>query len=374
MKKAKSDELRPEYHREDLGPGVRGKYFESYQKPATDQMTFKDFTWAQEGGRWEWEGENVVLQSDESEVQPTRFFCKCGLPAFEARLKATLLRACGEKGWGEIKFVFSDARSSERLRVDFMIHWHLARITCGGIQYVQPLFFSIGQPLNLHIWCDGSTVTVKVDDLPLFERVLFGKHSDGWIGIGTFMALARFSDLELKRYSPRMITDDLSGIAAGIKVFNQQYDFDTSVFVMMRFKPNIPQLKKVYEVIRTELAAYGLNARKADEADYHDELWNNVRVYMNGCRYGIAVLETLSDLSGRKAKVPKQETNPNVALELGYMIRAGRRYLLLKEANAKIQTDLIGHLWKEFTADDPESIRRQIRIWCENTLRLHRVR
>jgi len=32
MKKANSDELRPEYRREDLGPGVRGKYFESYRK------------------------------------------------------------------------------------------------------------------------------------------------------------------------------------------------------------------------------------------------------------------------------------------------------------------------------------------------------
>ena len=32
MKKAKSEELRPEYRREDLGPGIRGKYFESYQK------------------------------------------------------------------------------------------------------------------------------------------------------------------------------------------------------------------------------------------------------------------------------------------------------------------------------------------------------
>ena len=33
MKKGKvSDELRPEYRREDLGQGVRGKYFESYQK------------------------------------------------------------------------------------------------------------------------------------------------------------------------------------------------------------------------------------------------------------------------------------------------------------------------------------------------------
>ena len=28
----KADELRPEYRREDLGKGVRGKYFESYKK------------------------------------------------------------------------------------------------------------------------------------------------------------------------------------------------------------------------------------------------------------------------------------------------------------------------------------------------------
>ena len=33
MRKAKaSDELRPEYRREDLGQGIRGKYFEAYQK------------------------------------------------------------------------------------------------------------------------------------------------------------------------------------------------------------------------------------------------------------------------------------------------------------------------------------------------------
>jgi hypothetical protein len=33
MRKVKaSDELRPEYKREDLGEGVRGKYFEPYSK------------------------------------------------------------------------------------------------------------------------------------------------------------------------------------------------------------------------------------------------------------------------------------------------------------------------------------------------------
>jgi hypothetical protein len=32
MRKVKSAELRPEYKREDMGQGVRGKYFESFQK------------------------------------------------------------------------------------------------------------------------------------------------------------------------------------------------------------------------------------------------------------------------------------------------------------------------------------------------------
>ncbi len=31
MRKAKSDELRAEYRREDLGPGVRGKYLAAYR-------------------------------------------------------------------------------------------------------------------------------------------------------------------------------------------------------------------------------------------------------------------------------------------------------------------------------------------------------
>ena len=32
MKKTKNDELRPEYKREDLGAGFRGKYYKAYQE------------------------------------------------------------------------------------------------------------------------------------------------------------------------------------------------------------------------------------------------------------------------------------------------------------------------------------------------------
>ena len=32
MKKSKTDDIRPEYRREDLGKGVRGKYLKAYRK------------------------------------------------------------------------------------------------------------------------------------------------------------------------------------------------------------------------------------------------------------------------------------------------------------------------------------------------------
>lgn len=41
MKKARSDELRPEYRRSDLGPGVRGKYLKAYQS-GTNLVLLRD--------------------------------------------------------------------------------------------------------------------------------------------------------------------------------------------------------------------------------------------------------------------------------------------------------------------------------------------
>jgi len=41
MRKAKSDELRAEYQRDDLGPGVRGKYLKAYQS-GTNLVLLRD--------------------------------------------------------------------------------------------------------------------------------------------------------------------------------------------------------------------------------------------------------------------------------------------------------------------------------------------
>lgn len=115
-------------------------------------------------------------------------------------------------------------------------------------------------------------------------------------------------------------------------------DIDRNVFLMMRFR-DAGQYNEIHQVIRGRLGAYGLNVLRADDKDYTGDLWENVCLYMLGCRYGVVVFE----------EIDQREFNPNVSLELGFMIALGKRCLLLKEQRMKsLPTDVVGKLYKEF--------------------------
>ncbi len=63
------------------------------------------------------------------------------------------------------------------------------------------------------------------------------------------------------------------------------------------------------------LKKYGIVALRADDKEYMDELFPNIRTYMHACDFGIAVFD----------KIKEDDFNPNVSLEVGYMIRAVQR-------------------------------------------------
>jgi hypothetical protein len=102
-------------------------------------------------------------------------------------------------------------------------------------------------------------------------------------------------------------------------------------------------LEDIWAMIESELRDHGLVALRADQRKYHDQLWENVCVYMLGCRFGIAVLED------RVAS----ELNPNIALEYGFMRAIDRRVGLFRNAGFKHgRADLSGKLMNEFVIDD----------------------
>lgn len=138
-------------------------------------------------------------------------------------------------------------------------------------------------------------------------------------------------------------------LASAVLRCRQDTPYDESVFVMMKYPDPATMapaqcrlLDDIWETLSLTLATYGLTARRADSKTYIDQLWENVCVYMLGCRYGIAVLEDRA----------AAELNPNVTLEYGFMKALDRPVALLRDLNFKHdRADLTGKLAKPFEID-----------------------
>ena len=130
-----------------------------------------------------------------------------------------------------------------------------------------------------------------------------------------------------------------------------------NVFVMMRFEET-SQHEEILTAVRGSLDHYGFDALRADDTWYVDNLWENVRVYMEGCQYGIAVFD----------QIYERDFNPNVSLELGYMMGQGKKCLVLKEEKIPtLHSDLSGRLYRAFDSYDIErTIREQISQWMRD--------
>ncbi len=158
---------------------------------------------------------------------------------------------------------------------------------------------------------------------------------------------------------------DLNGVEhleTALRAFLEDHpEPDRNVFVIMRFHET-DQFEEIHAAIRDALAARGLTAVRADDRDYTGEVWTNVQVYMTGCRLGIAVFEDIEE----------RNFNPNVAVEVGYMIAKQKRLLLLKERRLpNMPTDVVHRLYRPFDVHKiTETVTRQVSEWVTRDLRI----
>jgi protein-tyrosine-phosphatase/nucleoside 2-deoxyribosyltransferase len=152
----------------------------------------------------------------------------------------------------------------------------------------------------------------------------------------------------------------LGPVPGQLKASPVLFDFPNSranVFLMMRFQ-DTEQNREIHEAIKTQLAYYGLNLLRADEKNYAEWLWDNVRAYMDACAFGIAVFE----------QIDEQSFNPNVSLELGYMLAQDKPVLLLKQEHLpSMPSDVVGRLYRPFDAFRiTKTTQPQIRQWLQD--------
>jgi hypothetical protein len=157
----------------------------------------------------------------------------------------------------------------------------------------------------------------------------------------------------------------LSHLEPSLRLFLDQHpDPDRNVFVMMRFMES-DQMEEIYNTIKDACASYGFHAVRADDRDYTGELWSNVQVYMTCCHYGVAVFEDID----------RRDFNPNVSLELGYMLGRRKRTLILKEQRLPdLPADVVHRLYKPFDMFAiSSSVSREVSRWIEVDLGIPRL-
>jgi predicted nucleotide-binding protein len=67
-------------------------------------------------------------------------------------------------------------------------------------------------------------------------------------------------------------------------------------------------------------------------------------------------------------EIDEREFNPNIALELGFMLALNKRCLILKDQRMpKMPTDIVGKLYKEFDTYNIEtSVTRSVEAWAHD--------
>ena len=128
-------------------------------------------------------------------------------------------------------------------------------------------------------------------------------------------------------------------------------------FLMMKFGDTKPHFA-IVDTIKTACAKYGIETLRADDRPYSDDLLSNIRTYMHGCNFGIAVYE----------RVVADDFNPNVSLEVGYMMALGKPVLFLKDTTLRfLHTDLVGRLYETFDVQSPqETIPPVLEKWLKD--------
>lgn len=140
-----------------------------------------------------------------------------------------------------------------------------------------------------------------------------------------------------------------------LKEFRTDYpEAQKAAFIIMRFGAT-QRHEQIFSAIKATLNTRAIVGIRADRVVYSEYIMQNVRTLMHGCGFGIAVFD----------RIDSEIYNPNVALEVGYMLALGKRVCLLKDrALARMPTDIVGSLYSEFDMDDiAGSIRMALTDW-----------
>jgi nucleoside 2-deoxyribosyltransferase len=151
------------------------------------------------------------------------------------------------------------------------------------------------------------------------------------------------------------MTHEPPEIRESLERFRQDHpDPNKAAFIMMKFGVTLAH-QNALEAVRETLADHDISGVRADDKEYHPDLFYNILTYIYGCGFGIALFE----------RIERDDFNPNVSLEVGYLMALNKPVCLLKDKTLQtLQTDLVGRLYRTFDPQNPSgSVAASLRSW-----------
>lgn len=312
----------------------------------------------------------------------------------------TAVRKALEPLGGDIVFIPNYETGKRRFNLTFLGYLltehgeELERLLAQYLEYVQKLLKADGEVNSINLQSAMNAIGYSPEQQAFFKGMLYrtpfhgsgGSNETGlppdvdeWYSAINMHAYVQ--ERAMRRYSPLTPIDGgrpiyiqvaapydfedvnvanniLPEISESIERFHKDHPDPSRVaFVMMRFGQTTAHAK-IVAGIKEALASSGIVAVRADDKEYHADLYQNIQTYMHGCGFGVAVFERLEE----------EIFNPNVSLEVGYMMALRKHVCLLKDRTLKtLQADLIGKLYRVFDPQNPtESISVELLKWLKD--------
>lgn len=235
-----------------------------------------------------------------------------------------------------LHFVFADVQGSNTL--------NYRNLSADGRIELQSIVHQVRLEVGDVIWAFSCPLNVPLSTLEEYIEKIVRQYVN--------------SVLESQQKPNKNISNEalsIPEIASGLEKFRTDFQIgQKTAFIIMQFSPT-KQHHDIAECIKNTLQKSGISALRADEKEYMDDLFANIRTYMHACDFGVAVFD----------RITEDDFNPNVSLEVGYMMGMGKDVLLLKDKTLKgLQTDLTGKIYKVFdTTDIPGTMPNHIKKW-----------
>lgn len=147
-------------------------------------------------------------------------------------------------------------------------------------------------------------------------------------------------------------------ITESLEMFYEKYRNVQTAFIMMSFE-NSETHNKIAKEIKETLKSFAIVGLKADDEEFHENLYDNIRTYMHGCDIGISVFESISNPS----------INANISFETGYVKALFKPVCIMKDKSIpSLQSDLLGSLFTIINTHDISSIDRGLKLWIGRKL------